>query len=185
MSTVFLPCPHKAARAGVSSDAPAFFVSAARQAGKGHKMKVKQSNTKSKQYQIPMAITGELIRDSGINPESVTWRHIGNRKCRVVLVDVTKDEYKAHMEPIWVGIKRENRDGHHIVKGKNGNLIHYLETGHFGECKHFSVVRQNGNGILKRNKIFRRIIKHMEKYGWFYGAVMQLIGTAVLEIIVI
>ena len=68
MSTVFLPCPHKAARVGVSSDAPAFFVSTARQAGKGHEMKVNQSNTESKQFQIPMVVTDEVSSSELCSP---------------------------------------------------------------------------------------------------------------------
>ena len=50
-------------------------------------MKVNQSNTESKKFQIPMMVTDEVIRDFGIKPEDVTWRRIGNRKCRVVMVD--------------------------------------------------------------------------------------------------
>src|SRR5699024_12276319 len=72
---------------------------------KGHEMKVNQSNTESKKFQIPMMVTDEVIRDFGIKPEDVTWRRIGNRKCRVVMVDASEEEYKAYMAPIWAGIK--------------------------------------------------------------------------------
>ena len=74
-------------------------------------MKVNQSNTESKKFQIPMMVTDEVIRDFGIKPEDVTWRRIGNRKCRVVMVDATEEEYRAYMAPIWAEIKREDRDG--------------------------------------------------------------------------
>ena len=47
----------------------------------------KQSKKQDKQYQIPMVVTDEVIRDFGIKQEDVTWRRIGNRKCRVVMVD--------------------------------------------------------------------------------------------------
>ena len=73
-------------------------------------MRVNQSNTESKKFQIPMAVTDDVIRDFGIKKEDVTWRRIGNRKCRVVLVDATEAEYKAYMEPIWTEIKREDRE---------------------------------------------------------------------------
>ena len=63
-------------------------------------MRANQSNTESKKFQIPMAVTDEVIRDFGIKQEDVTWRRIGNRKCRVVMVDATETEYKAYMEPI-------------------------------------------------------------------------------------
>ena len=72
-------------------------------------MKANQSNTESKKFQIPMMVTDEVIRDFGIKPEDVTWRRIGNRKCRVVMVDASEEEYKAYMAPIWAGIKREVR----------------------------------------------------------------------------
>ena len=48
----------------------------------------KQSKKQDKQYQIPMVVSDEVIRDFGIKQEDVTWRRIGNRKCRVVMVDV-------------------------------------------------------------------------------------------------
>ena len=43
-------------------------------------MRANQSNTESKKFQIPMAVTDEVIRDFGIKQEDVTWRRIGNRK---------------------------------------------------------------------------------------------------------
>ena len=45
-----------------------------------------QSKKQDKQHQIPMMVTDEIIRDFGIKPEEVTWRRIGNRKCRVVIL---------------------------------------------------------------------------------------------------
>lgn len=64
-------------------------------------MKANQSNAESKKFQIPMMVTDEVIRDFGIKPEDVTWRRIGNRKCQVVMVDATEEEYRAYMAPIW------------------------------------------------------------------------------------
>ena len=74
-------------------------------------MRVNQSNTESKKFQIPMVVTNETIRDFGIKPEDITWRRIGNRKCIGKMVSATEAEYKAYMEPIWAEIKREDRDG--------------------------------------------------------------------------
>lgn len=145
MSTVFSPCPHKVAGVGVSSDAPAFFVSTARWAVKGHEMKANQSNTESKKFQIPMVVTDEVIRDFGIKQEDVTWRRIGNRKCRVVMVDATEEEYRAYMAPVWAEIKREDREGRCMVKGKNGRLIRCPESNRCEECKHFSETSRERN----------------------------------------
>ena len=37
--------------------------------------------------------------------------------------------------------------------------------------------------IPKQKKLFERISDHLEKHGWFYGAVVQLLGTAAFKII--
>lgn len=39
---------------------------------------------------------------------------------------------------------------------------------------------QSSRAIPKQKKLFEKISNHMEKHGWFYGAVVQLLGTAVL-----
>ena len=108
-------------------------------------MKANQSNTESKKFQIPMVVTDEIIHDFGIRPEDVTWRRIGNRKCRVVLVAASEEEYKAYMAPIWAEIKREDRDGRCMVKGKNGRLIRCPESNRCEECKHFSEASRERN----------------------------------------
>ena len=99
-----------------------------------------QSKKQDKQYQIPMVVTDEVIRDFGIKQEDVTWRRIGNRKCRVVMVDATEAEYKTYMEPVWTEIKREDRDGRCMVKGKNGKLIRCPECNRCEKCKRSSEV---------------------------------------------
>ena len=101
-----------------------------------------QSQKQDKQYQIPM---DETIRDFGIKPEDVTWRRIGNRKCRVVMVDVTEEEYKAYMEPIWTEIKCEDRDGRCMIKGKNGKLIRCPECNRCEDCERSSEVCRERN----------------------------------------
>ena len=108
-------------------------------------MRVNQSNTESKKFQISMAITDDVIRDFGIKPEDVTWRRIGNRKCRVVMVDATEAEYKAYMELVWAEIKREDRDGRCMVKGKNGKLIRCPECNRCEECERSSEVCREKN----------------------------------------
>lgn len=104
-----------------------------------------QSQKQDKQYQIPMVVTNETIRDFGIKPEDVTWRRIGNRKCRVVMIDATAAEYKAYMEPVWAEIKREDRDGRCMVRGKNGKLIRCLESNRCEECERSSEVCRERN----------------------------------------
>ena len=108
-------------------------------------MKASQSNTESKKFQIPMVVTDEVIHDFGFKSDDVTWRRIGNRKCQVVMVDATEEEYRAYMAPIWTEIKREDRDGRCMVKGKNGKLIRCPESNRCEECKHFSEVSRERN----------------------------------------
>ena len=108
-------------------------------------MNVNQSKAESKKFQIPMVVTDEVIRDFGIEPEDVTWRRIGNRKCRVVMVDATEAEYKAYMESIWAEIKREDRDGRCMIKGKNGKLIRCPECNRCEECERSSEVCRERN----------------------------------------
>lgn len=108
-------------------------------------MKANQSKTQNNQFQIPMIVTDEVIRDFGIKKEDVTWRRIGNRKYRVMMVDATEAEYKAYMKSIWAGIKREDRDGRCMVKGKNGKLIRCPECNCCEKCEHFSEVSHERN----------------------------------------
>lgn len=42
---------------------------------------------------------------------------------------------------------------------------------------------QLSRAIPKQKKLFEKISNHMEKHGWFYGAVIQLLGTAALGLI--
>ena len=42
---------------------------------------------------------------------------------------------------------------------------------------------QSSRAIPKQKKLFEKISNHMEKHGWFYGAVVQLLGTAALGLI--
>lgn len=37
--------------------------------------------------------------------------------------------------------------------------------------------------LTEKKKLFEKISNHMEKHGWFYGAVVQLLGTAALGLI--
>ena len=108
-------------------------------------MKENQSKKQDKQYQIPMVVTDEVIRDFGIKTEDITWQRIGNRKCRVVLVDATEEEYKAYMEPVWAEQKREDRGGRCRIKGKNGKLIRCPESKKCEECPYFSEASRERN----------------------------------------
>ncbi|MBP3742720.1 MAG: hypothetical protein J6J00_07015 [Treponema sp.] len=36
------------------------------------------------------------------------------------------------------------------------------------------------NPLPKRSNLMTKISNHLEKHGWFYGAVVQLLGTAAM-----
>ena len=42
---------------------------------------------------------------------------------------------------------------------------------------------QSSRSIPKQKRLFEKITHHMEKHGWFYGAVIQLLGTAALGLL--
>ncbi|WKY46094.1 sigma factor-like helix-turn-helix DNA-binding protein [Eubacteriaceae bacterium ES2] len=68
-----------------------------------------QTNNVSKQYYIPMELSSETIKDFGINPADVVWTKIGNKRKKVIMVPVTKEQYYEYMRPIWREDKREQR----------------------------------------------------------------------------
>ncbi|MCD8299952.1 MAG: hypothetical protein LUC41_02050, partial [Clostridiales bacterium] len=81
----------------------------------------------------------------GINSDDVTWTRIGNRKCKVVMIDANEAVYRAYMEPLWAEAKREDRDGRCLVSGKNGKLIRCPESRKCAECKMYSEVCKERN----------------------------------------
>lgn len=42
---------------------------------------------------------------------------------------------------------------------------------------------QTSRTIPKQKKLFERLSNHLEKHGWFYGAVVQLLGTAAISLL--
>lgn len=108
-------------------------------------MKENKSKPESKKFKIPMIVTDEVICDFGFRKEDITWRRIGNRKCRVVMIDATETEYKAYMEPIWAEMKRQDRESRCMVPGKGGKLIRCPESCKCEGCPHFSEVCKEEN----------------------------------------
>ena len=42
---------------------------------------------------------------------------------------------------------------------------------------------QSSRSIPKQKKLYQKLSDHMEKHGWFYGAIVQLLGTAALTML--
>lgn len=108
-------------------------------------MRTNQSGTRSKKFKIPMVVTDETINDFEINPKDVQWQRIGNRMCRVVMVEATEPEYKAYTQPMWAEIKHEDRNGRCMVKGKNGKLIRCPESNCCEKCEQAANVCREEN----------------------------------------
>ena len=51
------------------------------------------------------------------------------------------------------------------------------------EVKELIENMETSRSIPKQKKLYQRISDHMEKHGWFYGAVVQLLGTAALTLV--
>lgn len=63
--------------------------------------------------------------------------------------------------------------------GEDKEALHEL----LDEVKELIENIQSSRSIPKQKKLFEKISDHMEKHGWFYGAVVQLLGTAALGLI--
>lgn len=53
----------------------------------------------------------------------------------------------------------------------------------FEEVKELIENIQTSRNIPKQKKLFQRISDHLEKHGWFYGAIVQLLGTAAMTML--
>ncbi len=52
-----------------------------------------------------------------------------------------------------------------------------------GEIKELIENMESSRNIPKRKKLFQRIGDHVSKHGWFYGAIVQLLGTATMTML--
>ncbi|MGM9549028.1 MAG: hypothetical protein ACI3V5_04205 [Faecousia sp.] len=63
--------------------------------------------------------------------------------------------------------------------GEDAEELHDL----LEEVKELIENMQTSRSVPKQKKLFQRISDHMAKHGWFYGAVIQLLGTATLTML--
>ena len=63
--------------------------------------------------------------------------------------------------------------------GEDKEELHEL----LNEVKELIENIEASRSIPKQKKLYQRISDHMEKHGWFYGAVVQLLGTAALGLV--
>lgn len=74
-----------------------------------------QSNQDKKQYNIPMEVTEETIRDLGIDRSKVGFTKIGNKKVRAIMLPATEEQYKGCMRPLWNEDKYQQRHTKYIL----------------------------------------------------------------------
>ena len=51
------------------------------------------------------------------------------------------------------------------------------------EVKEFLENIQTSRSIPKQKKLFQQISDHVAKHGWFYGAIVQFLGTATMTML--
>ena len=71
---------------------------------------MKNNNEKvTTEFNIPMEVTDETIRDFRIAPQMIKWAKIGSRKVRVTMIPVNENVYRTYMQDIWREEKRNQR----------------------------------------------------------------------------
>ena len=71
---------------------------------------MKNNNEKATtEFNIPMEVTDETIRDFRIAPQMIKWAKIGSRKVRVTMIPVNENVYRTYMQDIWREEKRNQR----------------------------------------------------------------------------
>lgn len=69
-----------------------------------------QKTKNKKEYFIPMEVTTESIKALGIKGEDITWKKIGGRLVRVVMIPASKEQYYEYMRPLWREVKQVQRE---------------------------------------------------------------------------
>lgn len=100
---------------------------------------MKKNNTRkpAETYLIPMPVTDETIRDYAIDPSTIRWALVGNKKCRVAMIPATKEQYDAFMQPLWAEQKREARERRCVISGKGGRLVRCPDSHSCVKCPYY------------------------------------------------
>ena len=63
--------------------------------------------------------------------------------------------------------------------GEDAEELHEL----LAEVKELIENIESSRSIPKQKKLHQKLTDHMAKHGWFYGAVLQLLGTATMNML--
>ena len=80
------------------------------------------TNLDNQNYLIPMEVTKETIKDFNLDGSQVVPAKIGNKIVPAIMIPATKEQYDAHMQPLWAEMKREERRLRCTVSAGDGKL---------------------------------------------------------------
>lgn len=125
---------------------------------------MRNNEIQSKQYEIPMEVTNETIRDFGIDPSRVVWTKIGNKKVRAFMVPCTKEQYYEYMRPFW----REDKNAQN--REAMESLEKMAEDLDFDPAAAFSMEDK-----VVGNMVLEALIDHLNNIGSEYGDIFKMI----------
>lgn len=125
---------------------------------------MKYNEDQSKQYEIPMEVTIETIRDFGIDPSKVVWTKIGNRRVRAFMVPCTKEQYYEYMRPLW----REDKNAQN--REAMESLEKMAEDLDFDPEAFFST-----EDCVVGGMVLEALIEHLNEIGSEYGDIFRMI----------
>ena len=118
----------------------------------------------SKNYEIPMEVTDETIRDFGLDSKKVIWTKIGNKRVRAYMVPCTEEQYYEYMRPLWREDKNaQNRQAMESLEKMASDLD-------FDPAAVFNL-EESVIGDL----VLETLIEHLNSLGSEYGEIFKLI----------
>lgn len=125
---------------------------------------MRNNEIQSKQYEIPMEVINETIRDFGIDPSRVVWTKIGNKKVRAFMVPCTKEQYYEYMRSLW----REDKNAQN--REAMESLEKMAEDLDFDPTEAFSMEDK-----VVGNMVLEALIDHLNNIGSEYGDIFKMI----------
>ena len=95
-------------------------------------------------------------------------------------MDVTESGMRIRNVRVKRPCKHQRNES--ILKGHMCRPSHCIGVSYSKE--HFRQMEKESNEGCKEQTVFKKIMSHLQEYGWFYGALIQLVGTVVFEMIV-
>lgn len=81
-----------------------------------------QNEKHKKTHLIPMEVARETINAYSIKKEEVVPAKIGSKIVSAIMIQATKEQYDAYMQPLWAEMKREERSRRCTVSDGHGKI---------------------------------------------------------------